>query len=63
MKPKYKEDASRSQLPLIYGWAMSIYKAQGQTLPRVRIDLADILKTDMHMWLFLVQHLPKHFRF
>lgn len=44
MKPKYKEDASRSQLPLIYGWAMSIYKAQGQTLPRVRIDLADIFE-------------------
>jgi ATP-dependent DNA helicase PIF1 len=29
----------RTQLPLILSWAMSIHKAQGQTIDRLRIDL------------------------
>lgn len=34
-----KKTATRHQIPLILLWAMSIHKAQGQTLERVRIDL------------------------
>lgn len=31
--------ASRSQIPLILSWALSIHKAQGQTLEKVKVDL------------------------
>ncbi|ANB13261.1 Rrm3p [Sugiyamaella lignohabitans] len=31
--------ATRSHLPLILSWALSIHKAQGQTLPRVKMNL------------------------
>ena len=32
--------ASRSQIPLILAWAMSIHKSQGQTIQKLKVDLA-----------------------
>lgn len=37
-------EASRYQIPLILAWAISIHKAQGQTLPCCKIDLARIFE-------------------
>jgi len=37
--PNGEVQASRSQIPLILAWALSIHKAQGQTLERVCVDL------------------------
>ena len=42
--PNGEVQAQRSQLPLILAWALSIHKAQGQTLECVKIDLKRIFE-------------------
>lgn len=37
--PNGEVQASRTQIPLMLAWALSIHKAQGQTLERVKVDL------------------------
>jgi hypothetical protein len=37
-------EAQRVQVPLVLAWAMSIHKAQGQTMTRVKIDLQRIFE-------------------
>jgi ATP-dependent DNA helicase PIF1 len=39
-QPNGEVSASRTQVPLILAWALSIHKAQGQTLERVKVNLA-----------------------
>jgi ATP-dependent DNA helicase PIF1 len=42
--PNMETQASRTQIPLILAWALSIHKAQGQTLERVRVNLARVFE-------------------
>lgn len=42
--PSGEVQASRQQVPLILAWALSIHKAQGQTLERVKVDLGKIFE-------------------
>lgn len=42
--PNGEIQASRDQIPLILAWALSIHKAQGQTLERVRVDLGRVFE-------------------
>jgi ATP-dependent DNA helicase PIF1 len=42
--PNGEVQVSRTQLPLILSWAMSIHKSQGQTLDRVRVDCGRIFE-------------------
>ena len=42
--PNGEVQARRDQVPLILAWALSIHKAQGQTLERVKVNLGKIFE-------------------
>lgn len=37
--------ASRTQIPLLLAWAITIHKSQGQTIPRLSVDMTGIFET------------------
>lgn len=37
--------SSRTQVPLILAWAMTIHKSQGQTIPRLYVDLTNVFES------------------
>lgn len=39
-----KREITRTQLPLLLSWAMSIHKSQGQTIQRLKVDLKRIFE-------------------
>lgn len=43
-QPNGEVQAQRLQVPLILAWALSIHKAQGQTLQRVKVDLGRVFE-------------------
>ncbi|EHK45724.1 hypothetical protein TRIATDRAFT_186188, partial [Trichoderma atroviride IMI 206040] len=42
--PNGDVQAKRVQIPLILAWALSIHKAQGQTLERVTVNLGKVFE-------------------
>lgn len=42
--PNGEVQAQRQQVPLILAWALSIHKAQGQTLQRVKVNLGKVFE-------------------
>lgn len=43
-QPGMPQNVVREQLPLLLAWAMSIHKAQGQSIDRLRVDLRKIFE-------------------
>lgn len=50
-------EAHRFQVPLILAWALSIHKAQGQTLARLKVDLGHIFEKGQGK-VFSLQEMP-----
>ena len=42
--PNGEIQVSRTQLPLILAWALSIHKAQGQQMDRLKVNLAKVFE-------------------
>lgn len=48
-------EASRTQIPLILSWAVSIHKSQGQTLERVKVDVGNAFEKGQGIYISIVQ--------